>query len=132
MWKVWVRIPPSILLENIMNKTTLWHVYFCAGIPHKVIVADHEIDNIRFNHRMRIRTISPNAAGRSYVRNNLARRIAEMWEEDKNPLAWDGVTEDMVKKYRSEEKNAEIEVVKKFHRPRQKNADRHSRNRRRS
>jgi len=64
---------------------------------------------------MRIRTISPNAAGRHFIRHNLARRIAEGHFETDNPFSrnYMNVEDWMVKRFRNYERAAEIVVIKK-------------------
>lgn len=64
-----------------MSKTTLWHV---ALRGRKVIVSKKAIP-APFNDYMRIRTISANAAGRKYVRDNLPTRLHEMQDGMNEP-----------------------------------------------
>lgn len=67
------------------KKTRLWYVYQAfepddtspVGRP-RVIVAVTDRDP-GYSHAVRIRTITPTAAGRKYIRHNLRRRLTEIY-----------------------------------------------------
>lgn len=88
-----------------MKKTTLWNVYLTWDSGPVVVVSEEPFVGSYSDH-MKIRTISPNAAGRRYIRNNLAKRIAQLESENYH------VTKERVKLEEHYKNKAEIKVIK--------------------
>jgi hypothetical protein len=58
-----------------MKRTTLWHVTLREAAGGREVVVSHgELPGAAI-HRQRIRTISPRAAGRKYIRASLATQL---------------------------------------------------------
>ncbi len=108
--------PKQVRVPRSPDKTRLWHVYLSweRGLP-VVTVAEEEQRSL-FGCHMRIRSISANAAGRTYIRKNLAFDITSIDMETRNPCSPTyGCTPHpkLVKKRAYYKSRATIRVVKK-------------------
>lgn len=71
------------------DKTRLWWVGTSGGQVIYVSKTQKQIDGKYIFWRMRIRTISPRAAGRKYLRDNLSFNIASACDETDNIMSPD-------------------------------------------
>lgn len=90
--------------------TTLWSVACILSHPPEVQVSAKTLPN----EKMKIRAITPRAAGRRYIRNNLAQDLAkanyysDMMDEDYYPPPKD----EKVKSLKDYAKSAIIRIIK--------------------
>jgi len=105
-----------------MARTTLWYVYLTwENMDPVVTVSDQPLDGFHYDE-MRIRTANPKAAGRVYIRNNLAHRVASGNHETTNPCSptYGCMEQKWIERERRYEKRAVVRVVKSQGRPRKK------------
>jgi hypothetical protein len=97
-----------------MSNTTLWFVYLTLdhGTP-TVLVSDRPLSVAALESR-RIRSITPKAAGRRYVRNNLETALAAHAKRAAHPndAGDSGVTPEWVKMHRGVRHRAEVKVLR--------------------
>lgn len=97
-----------------MSNTTLWFVYLTLeqGTP-TVLVSDHPLSVPALESR-RIRSITPKAAGRRYVRNNLETALASHARTAARPNDSDAgeAGPEWVKMHRGTKNRAEVKVLR--------------------
>jgi hypothetical protein len=99
-------------------KTRIWYIYtdWSKGNP-LVIASDTELDEPGKHLRLRVRSITGRAAARKFIKNNLARELAELEYSDRimvMPGVKVDITKDQVKEYKKYERTATIEIRKTY------------------
>ena len=93
--------------------TTLWHVGLVLEPTGPVVLVSAEPIKQPCVETRRIRSITANAAGRRYVRNNAATALAGVDFETDNPASvnYRGLTREMVKKFKGQGRNTPVRVI---------------------
>ena len=93
--------------------TTLWHVCLVVEPTGPVVLVSADPIARPCVESRRIRSITANAAGRRYVRNNVETALAGLHFETDNPTstAYRGLTREMVKQFKGRGRNTPVRVI---------------------
>ena len=93
--------------------TTLWYVCLVLEPAGPVVLVSGAPIPRPCVESRRIRSITANAAGRRYVRNNVETALAGVDFETDNPSSvnYRGLTRDMVKKFKGQGRNTPVRVI---------------------